>query len=80
MVIKVLLFGQAAELAGTRHLDLEFAQSACTDDLIQILGEKFPSLVAAIPFSIAVNRKYINENMTISSNDEIALIPPVSGG
>jgi molybdopterin converting factor subunit 1 len=80
MVVKVLLFGQAAESAGVRAIDLEFSGEANTDGLIKKLGEKFPELVASIPFSIAVNRKYIKNNLPLSSQDEIALIPPVSGG
>ena len=80
MVIKVLLFGQAAEMAGSRSIEIDFYGEVYTNDLVEKLGEKFPSLVASIPFSIAVNRKYIKENMSISTNDEIALIPPVSGG
>lgn len=80
MVVKVLLFGQAAESAKARAIELEFSGEANTDDLIKKLEEKFPDLVASIPFSIAVNRKYIKTNQPLFSHDEIALIPPVSGG
>ncbi|MFZ4784971.1 MAG: MoaD/ThiS family protein [Flavobacteriales bacterium] len=80
MVVKILLFGQAAESAGARVIDLELSGEANTDRLIEKLGEKFPELVASIPFSIAVNRKYIKGNQVLSFEDEIALIPPVSGG
>lgn len=80
MVVKVLLFGQAAEMAGDRTIEVELGHDANTDELIQSLGEKFPNLIASLPFSIAVNRKYIQSKMSISPQDEIALIPPVSGG
>jgi molybdopterin converting factor subunit 1 len=46
-----------------------------------MLFEKFPNLEKSnIPFYVAVNHKYVTDSDVITTNDEIALIPPVSGG
>jgi molybdopterin synthase sulfur carrier subunit len=44
------------------------------------LKESFPKLESVVNFSIAINRAYTKENCVINQHDEIALIPPVSGG
>jgi len=46
-----------------------------------ILFETFPNLKKLnVPFFVAVNHKYVTDSDVITINDEIALIPPVSGG
>ena len=50
-----------------------------TNTLIEKLEEQFPALVKT-NYSIAVNKKVIQENTTINENDTIALLPPFSGG
>ena len=47
----------------------------------KIIFETFPNLKKLnIPFFVAVNHKYATDSVVIGTNDEIALIPPVSGG
>ncbi len=47
----------------------------------KIVFETFPNLKKLnIPFFVAVNHKYATDSDVISSKDEVALIPPVSGG
>ena len=47
----------------------------------KIIYETFPNLKKSnIPFFVAVNHKYATDSVVIGTNDEIALIPPVSGG
>ncbi len=47
----------------------------------EIIFETFPNLKKSnIPFFVAVNHKYSKDSDVIDTNDEIALIPPVSGG
>jgi len=46
-----------------------------------IIFKTFPNLKKLnIPFFVAVNHKYATDSVVIGTNDEIALIPPVSGG
>jgi len=49
-------------------------------DFKQLLIDKFPKLSNQNNFSIAVNMEYATDDIMLQENDEIALIPPVSGG
>jgi molybdopterin converting factor small subunit len=49
-------------------------------DLRRMISELFPSLSTRIQFVIAVNHKIANDSTTISQVDEVAILPPVSGG
>ena len=47
----------------------------------KIIFNTFPNLKKLnIPFFVAVNRKYVTDSDIIDTKDEVALIPPVSGG
>jgi molybdopterin synthase sulfur carrier subunit len=77
MEINLLAFGQIAEI--TRKSAWKMADIKDTDTLIKNLEEQFPALVK-MKYSIAVNKKVIQENTAINENDTIALLPPFSGG
>lgn len=77
MAIKVMLFGQLAGLAGKSSL--EIADAADTQTLQQVIHASFPGL-ACITYRIAVNRKIISENTTLTPETTIAFLPPFSGG
>jgi molybdopterin converting factor subunit 1 len=80
MVITIKLFGIAAEHAGERSIQLEVSNQCDLLELQEKLKTSFPKLESIVHFSIAVNRAYVKDNRLIKSEDEIALIPPVSGG
>lgn len=80
MVITIKLFGIAAEHAGERAIQLDVSDHCDLSELQAKLRTTFPKLESIVHFSIAVNRAYVKQNMSINANDEIALIPPVSGG
>jgi molybdopterin converting factor small subunit len=73
---KVLLFGQIAEIVGTRELYLEAGD---TQSLTAALCEQYPALHKAV-FALAVNKVTIHSNTPLAENDEVALLPPYSGG
>lgn len=77
MEINLLAFGQIAEI--TSKSSWKMAEIKDTNTLIEKLEEQFPALVKT-NYSIAVNKKMIQENTTINDNDTIALLPPFSGG
>ena len=80
--INIKLFGILRERMKSNNLDIPIKDnSILLKDLKKYLLELYPALnVDDIDFVFAVNRVIINEDVTISSQDEIALIPPVSGG
>lgn len=77
MEINLLAFGQIAEITGKSTWKMIEIKDTIT--LIKNLEEQFPALVK-MKYSIAVNKKVIQENTTIHENDTIALLPPFSGG
>ena len=80
MKIKVLAFGFAADVIGERNFTLELPQATSTDELQHLLEEKYHRLKDVLTYSIAVNQSYISSSVLLKENDEVAIIPPVSGG
>lgn len=76
MQVSVRLFAGLRERAGTDHLDLELPEGArVSDALVQMAV-----LTAGLPVVMAVNREYADAEQALGPGDELALIPPVSGG
>ncbi|MEX0998043.1 MAG: MoaD/ThiS family protein [Flavobacteriaceae bacterium] len=77
MNITILFFGQLAEVTGTSSLKLSGISD--TDELKNTLRKQFPAL-EGLTYSIAVNKKMIQQKTTLKHEDEVALLPPFSGG
>jgi len=75
MKIKILAFGQIAEITG-KELALEATDTA---SLIAALEKNFPSL-SGRKYAVAVNKKLTHVNTMLDQNDTVALMPPYSGG
>jgi molybdopterin synthase catalytic subunit len=79
--VHVRLFAMQRELAGTRGLDLALAPGATIEDSWTALVDRFPVLApgrAAVRF--ARNGSYAPAETPLADGDEVAMIPPVSGG
>src|SRR3954465_11324308 len=76
MEVTVRLFAMLRERAGARELTLELPDGARVRDALTELGD----LAAGLPLVMAVNREYAPEDQVLDAGDELALIPPVSGG
>jgi molybdopterin synthase catalytic subunit len=74
--VTVRLFAMLRERAGARELTLELPEGARVSDALAALGD----LAAGLPLVMAVNREYAPEEQVLDAGDELALIPPVSGG
>lgn len=75
----ILLFGVAKETAGCAVLDYPaYIKDVAT--LKRWLYEQYPSLQQLSSLMIAVNRSYASDDQEFTDRDEIAVIPPVSGG
>ncbi|MED5330066.1 MAG: MoaD/ThiS family protein [Planctomycetota bacterium] len=78
--MRILLFAGLAEAVGQSQVDLvQGASTQTAGDLEVRIREGYPDL-AKSPFRIAVNRVYAEANDPVVDGDEVALIPPVSGG
>ena len=81
MRINVKLFAILRERAGTSEIALELSQGATISDATTMLAEKFPMLRPLLErAAFAVNQSYTKSDTKLSDGDELALIPPVSGG
>ena len=80
-MIKVLFFGAAAELAGTRETELEVEDGATIEEIWPLLVRLHPDLTPMRDtLAFAVNGAYARGEALVSAGDEIAVLPPVSGG
>ena len=80
MQIKLLAFGIARDILGQQEVRWEASQPATVAQLRQQLYSKYPALNELRSLAIAVNEEYAEENHGLRENDEVVLIPPVSGG
>jgi MoaE-MoaD fusion protein len=81
MRVRVLFFGQLKEITGVDEEEAELSEGARVQDLFERYGRRFPKL-ASFRASIAtsVNQEYATWRAPLSSGDEVAFLPPVSGG
>jgi MoaE-MoaD fusion protein len=82
VVISVRLFAILRERAGRDSVALELAEGATVDDALAALGTRdgLGDALDRMPVVMAVNRAYAEGDRTLREGDEVALIPPVSGG
>jgi MoaE-MoaD fusion protein len=76
MEVTVRLFAMLRERAGTGTLTLELPEPARVADALTALE----GLADGLPLVMAVNREYADGDAVLKPGDELALIPPVSGG
>jgi len=78
--VKVLLFGAAADRAGTRETQFQ-AGEITVEELWLLLAERHPGLSPMRDtLAFAVNGEYARGDARVSPGDEVAVLPPVSGG
>ena len=78
--MNVLTFGIAKEIVENSRINIECGKAATVGDLKALLEEKYLALKKPGSYIIAVNNEYASDEITINSGDEVAIIPPVSGG
>jgi MoaE-MoaD fusion protein len=76
MEVTVRLFAMLRERAGAGEVTVELPEGARVADALAALG----GLADGLPLVMAVNREYASEDASLDPGDELALIPPVSGG
>jgi molybdopterin synthase catalytic subunit/molybdopterin converting factor small subunit len=76
MVVHVRLFAALRERAGRDAIDLELPDGALVSDALAAVDD----LARGLPLVLAVNREYASRGDALAPGDELALIPPVSGG
>lgn len=80
MQLNVLLFGITKEIVGQQKLRLQMPEPATVPQLLEKLHQDYPKLKELQSLMVAVNNEYGLAEQSLHESDEIALIPPVSGG
>jgi molybdopterin converting factor subunit 1 len=81
MRVHVLFFGILKDIVGKPADSIDLLDGASVQDVIAYYESKIPRLKESLPsLVLAVNRQYASPDTKLKSNDEIALLPPVSGG
>ncbi|MBG8554286.1 MULTISPECIES: molybdopterin converting factor subunit 1 [Hymenobacter] len=80
MNLKIALFGIAREIVGQSALEVSAPEGQSARGLLQDLHARYPELARLSSLAVAVNNEYAAEDAPLREHDEIALIPPVSGG
>jgi molybdopterin converting factor subunit 1 len=82
MVVSVRLFAMLREAARRDELDVELADGATAGDLVDAVARDagLGAVVQPGRVVVAVNREYVRAGHRLRDGDEVALIPPVSGG
>jgi len=79
--VRVLLFASLAASVGKRELSLAAPTGATVADVVAMLAASHPPIAAmADRLAMAVSHDYVEPSHVLKSGDELALIPPVSGG
>ncbi|MCK8490811.1 MoaD/ThiS family protein [Spirosoma sp. RP8] len=78
--VSVLLFGITRDLTGQSAVSVPVSEGARVSDLLDQLYQEYPKLSGIRSLLVAVNGEYAEVDQVLTSKDEIALIPPVSGG
>ena len=80
MTVNILAFGIAKDIFGASTIKVELTDAAFTADLKLALEQQYPRLKQLASYMVAVNNEYAADELALDARDEIAIIPPVSGG
>jgi molybdopterin synthase catalytic subunit len=81
MRIRVLFFGQLKDIVGIAQEEAELSDGARVEDLFERYGRRFPKLAEFRPsIAASVNQEYAGWSVPLAAGDEVAFLPPVSGG
>ncbi len=79
--VKILLFGAAADRAGARQVEVPMDGETTLEELWSILMDQYPGLAPMRDtLAFAINGEYARIEDAVSAGDEVAVLPPVSGG
>lgn len=81
MRVRVLFFGQLKDIVGKSEEQAELSEGARVEDLFERYGRSFPELAKFRASVVAsVNQEFSEWRAPLAAGDEVAFLPPVSGG
>lgn len=79
--INLKLYASIKDILGKDRIDMDWTINMTVGDLRKKLDASYPILsIVNARFSISVNRKPVDDSELIRNTDEIAVLPPISGG
>lgn len=79
--VTVRLFARLSDIAGARETEIEIGEGLTAADAFAALARAYPEMEALTDtVRFAVNAEYVPSSHRLEPGDELALIPPVSGG
>lgn len=81
MEVRLRVFAMLRERLGASNVSLALPEGSTVSDLLKAVERRYPRLLKGVsPLLIAVNAEYVEGSFPLSDRDEVALVPPVSGG
>ena len=80
MKIRILAFGIAKDILGARKTELDLPETSTLGDLRNRLLKEHPSFSKLNSLRFAVKQDYVSDAALLEADDEVVIIPPVSGG
>lgn len=80
ITINILAFGICKEIIGSNVLAFKLPEHYTIQQLKTALENSYPKIKELASMMLAINKEYASPEQLIHDGDEIALIPPVSGG
>lgn len=80
MKIEIIAFGIAKDILKGKSVQLELATASTIDEVKKRLVKDYPAFQSLASLQLAVNAEYVDDSYVLKENDEVVLIPPVSGG
>lgn len=77
MTTNLLFFGQLTTIIGSNNMTIEDIKD--TESILLYIGERFPEIKNA-KYVIALNNEVIQNNTVLKEGDNLAFLPPFSGG
>jgi len=79
--LSIKLFASLRQSMRSDVIKIDVDNEITVSQMKKIVFESYPNLKKLnVPFLVAVNHKFAKDSVVISTKDEVALIPPVSGG
>ncbi len=79
VTLHIYFFATHREAVGAREMTLQVAEGTTVGDVWEMLRQRYPKLRTTRP-AAAINQEYAEPDTLVHDGDEIAFIPPVSGG
>ncbi|MCX8173077.1 MAG: molybdopterin converting factor subunit 1 [Thermoplasmata archaeon] len=80
MKIRIKYFAGLRDITGRESETIDVKEKTRIADILKMVYSKYPDMRKTAEIIVARNRQYADENERVEDGDEIALLPPVSGG